>query len=152
MSQTPFAPDFAEMLSELSASGAEYLVVGAHAVGVHVLPRATKDFDIWVRPTLDNAERVWQALLRFGAPLEELTVNDLATPGLVFQMGRPPHRIDIITRISGVAFEEAWPNRVTVTMGGVDCPVIGRADLIRNKRASARPQDLVDADLLSRHQ
>jgi hypothetical protein len=145
-----FAQDFAEMLRELSGAAAEFLIVGAHAVGVHGHPRATKDFDIWVRATSDNAERVWQALLRFGAPLEELTVKDLAASGTIFQMGRPPHRIDIITSITGVEFDEAWPNRILAEMGGGTYPVIGKDDLIRNKRAVGRDYDIADANMLSR--
>jgi hypothetical protein len=150
MTPMHFAQDFAEMLGELSAAGAEFLVVGAHAVAAHGHSRATKDFDIWIRPTVENAQRVWRALLQFGAPLEVLVLEDLATPGTIFQMGRPPHRIDIITSISGVEFNEAWPNRMMAKMGGGMYPVIGKQDLIRNKRAVGRDYDIADANLLSR--
>ena len=142
--------DFVEILQELSAAGAEFLVVGAHALAAHERPRATGDLDLWVHATPSNAVRVWRALERFGAPLHDLAIEDLATPGIVFQMGLPPYRIDLLTQISGVTFEEAWPNRLVILIEGIEVAVIGKQDLIRNKRASARPQDLVDLDLLER--
>ena len=112
--------------------------------------RATGDLDIWVRPTAANAQRVWEALRNFGAPLTELTIADLATPGIVFQIGLPPQRIDILTGLSGLTFDEAWPNRLEIEDGSVRYAVIGRSDLIRNKRATGRPQDLVDIENLER--
>jgi hypothetical protein len=136
--------DFVEMLAALSEAGADYLVVGAHALAVHGIPRATGDLDIWVRPTPENAARVWAALERFGAPLHELEPRDLHSPEVVFQIGLPPNRIDLLTSISGVDFEDAWRNRITVTVSGLDIPTIGRADFIRNKKAVGRPRDLAD--------
>jgi len=144
-------PDFVEMLSELSAAGAEFLVVGAHALAAHGCPRATGKLDIWVRADATNAPRVLEALKRFGAPLFDLTLEDLSKPGTVFQIGTAPARIDILTGVSGISFEEAWPRRTTVNVGPLSVGVIGREDLIRNKRATGRPQDLVDADRLERH-
>lgn len=144
-------PDFVEMLSELSASGAEFLVVGAHALAAHGLPRATGDLDIWVRADSANAPRILEALRRFGAPLFDLSLDDLSKPGTVFQIGTAPARIDILTGVSGLSFEEAWPRRTTVKIGELLVAVIGREDLIRNKRATGRPQDFVDADRLERH-
>jgi len=137
------------MLSALSDAGADYLVVGAHAVAAHGQPRATGDLDIWVRPTPDNAALVWRALERFGAPLFDLTPADLHTPGVVFQIGVVPCRIDILTTVSGVAFDEAWPRRIEVVIEGLPIPVIGREDLLRNKRASGRTKDLLDIELLA---
>jgi hypothetical protein len=140
--------DFLDMLSALSDAGADHLVVGAHAVAVHARPRATGDLDIWVRPTAENAERVWKALEAFGAPLHHLQRADLTSDDLVFQIGIPPSRIDILTDIGRVQFEEAWRNRVTVDMRGFLVPVIGREELIRAKREVGRPRDLADvADL-----
>ena len=140
--------DYAEMLSALSAAGADFLVVGAHALAVHGRPRATGDLDIWVRPSPENAVRVWRALEAFRAPLFDLTLEDLTRPGVVFQMGVPPCRIDILTEISGVTFEEAWPRRVSFVVDGQRLPFLGRADLAANKRAAGRPKDLADlADL-----
>ena len=141
-------PDFVEMLAALHAAGADYLVVGAHALSAHGRPRATGDLDLWVRPTGENASRVYTALQRFGAPLHDLQVADLATPDLVFQIGVAPARIDILTSISGVTFEEGWASRIAVPLGELQVPVIGRDRLIQNKRAAGRPRDLADlADL-----
>jgi hypothetical protein len=140
--------DFVEMLSALFAARAEFLVVGAHALAAHGKPRATGALDLWVRPTPENARRVMEALGAFGAPLFDLSLADLATPGIVFQMGLPPCRIDLLTGLSGVTFEEAWPDRLVVPVEGLDLPFIGRATLIRNKRATGRPKDLLDADAL----
>jgi len=136
--------DFVEMLSGLSAAGAEYLVVGAHALAAHGRPRATGDLDLWVRPTPANAAVVHQALARFGAPLGDLTVEDLATPGVVFQIGLPPCRIDVLTSIDAVEFGQAWPRRLMIEIEGLAVPVLGREDLLTNKRALGRPQDLAD--------
>jgi len=136
--------DFAEMLSALSEAGAEYLVVGAHALAAHGRPRATGDLDIWVRPTRENAERVWSALIRFGAPLQDLTREDLATPDVVFQIGVPPSRIDILTQISGVEFEPAWARKLILEVDGQRLPFLGREDLLANKRAAGRARDLAD--------
>ena len=144
-------PDFVEMLYELSAAGAEFLVVGAHALAAHGYPRATGKLDIWVRADATNAPRVLEALKRFGAPLFDLTLEDLSKPGTVFQIGTAPARIDILTGVSGISFEEAWPRRTTVNVGPLKVDVIGREDLIRNKRATGRPQDLLDADRQERH-
>lgn len=136
--------DYNDILSALCAEGAEFLIVGAYAVGVHGIPRATGDIDIWVRPTSENAVRVMRALKRFGAALLDLTEEDLATADTVFQMGVAPSRVDVLTGISGVSFDQAWPSRVTVAVEGLTVPVIGRDDLLRNKAASGRPKDLAD--------
>jgi hypothetical protein len=142
--------DFVEMLSALFAAGAEFLVVGAHALAAHGTPRATGDLDIWVRPSPENAVRVHAALRTFGAPLFDLSVDDLSRAGIVFQIGLPPYRIDILTGISGVTFDEAWPGRLISAVDGLQVPFIGRAELVKNKRAAARPKDLVDADALEK--
>lgn len=140
--------DFVEILSELSAAGADFLIVGAHALAAHGVPRATGDLDIWVRPTPDNARRVLTALSRFGAPLFDLTVDDLAKPDTVFQIGLPPSRVDILSGISGVTFDDAWPRRTTATLEGLEVGVLSRVDFVTNKRASGRPKDLLDLALL----
>lgn len=140
--------DFAEMLSALSEESAEFLVVGAHALAAHGRPRATGDLDIWVRPTPANAARVWSALVRFGAPLRDLSIADLSSVGIVFQMGLPPVRIDILTGITGVTFDEAWPRRLVANVAGLDVPFLGRDDLLANKRATGRPKDLADVAAL----
>lgn len=138
------SPDFVEMLSALSAEGAEFLVVGAHALAVHGRPRATGDLDLWVRATPENAERVWRALASFGAPLDAVSPGDFAEPDLVFQIGVSPNRIDLLTSVTALAFEDAWQRRVPVCIGGLTIPVLGREDLIRNKTAVGRLRDLAD--------
>lgn len=143
--------DFAEMLLSLSAQDAEYLLVGAHARAAYGIPRATADMDVWVQATPENAPRVWKALAEYGAPMQGLTLDDFARPGIVYQIGLPPYRIDILTEISGVTFDEAWPNRIYGNFGGAIYPVIGREEFIRNKRAAGRPKDLSDIDDVERH-
>jgi hypothetical protein len=143
--------NFRDILAALSVEGAEFLVVGAYALAVHGLPRATGDLDIWVRPTDANARRVWQALLRFGAPLASMDAMDFQSPDIVFRMGLPPSQVDILTSISGLSFDEAWPNRVEYDLEGIRVFVISRGDQIRNKRRTDRPKDKLDADWLERN-
>ncbi|MBK6898377.1 MAG: nucleotidyltransferase [bacterium] len=140
--------DLIDLLAEFNAQGVEYLVVGAHALAVHGHVRATKDLDVWVRADAANAPRVFEALVAFGAPLQDLTVADLAEPGLVFQIGVPPLRVDVITAIDGVEFPAAWVDRVQVSLDGTSVSVISRHHLIENKRASGRLQDLADVERL----
>jgi hypothetical protein len=136
------------MLSALSESSADFLIVGAYALAAHGYPRATGDLDIWVRADSENAPRVLHSLAVFGAPLDDLTLDDLSKPGIVFQIGVEPSRIDILTAISGVDFHDAWKHRVLIEMDGVCVNVIGREDLIVNKRACGRPKDIADAETL----
>jgi hypothetical protein len=142
--------NFVEMLSELSDAGAEYLVIGATALAAHGYARGTKDIDIWIRPTPENAARVCRALLAFGAPLENLDVAELSTPGMIFQIGVDPGRIDLLTQPAGVTFDAAWNSRVTFEVNGRPFPFISRADLIATKRAAGRPNDLRDVEELER--
>jgi hypothetical protein len=143
-------PDFRDMLSALSAEGAEFLLVGAYALAAHGLPRATGDMDIWIRRSEDNAQRVWRALQRFGASLAELSIDDLQISNLVFQIGVAPRRIDILTSIDGVEFDEAWSHRKVVAVEGLSFAAIGRSHLIQNKKSVGRPQDLADVVWLER--
>lgn len=143
-------PDFKELLAEFNAARVEYLIVGAHALAAHGHVRATKDLDVWVRPDPQNAKKVLQALRAFGAPLEDLTESDLGAPGLIFQIGIPPVRIDILTSIDGVNFEEAWPARVSVNVADVAVTVLSKRHLIANKKAAGRLQDLADVEKLER--
>jgi hypothetical protein len=144
-------PDFRDMLSALSAAKADYLVVGAYALAAHGFPRATGDIDLWIRPTQENAARVWESLAAFGAPTSRIAIEDFSTPNIVYQIGIAPRRIDILTSISGVEFEQAWEKRISVELGGLTVPVIGREHLLVNKRASGRPKDVVDAEILDQH-
>jgi hypothetical protein len=140
--------DFVEMLSALCEAGVEFLVVGAHALAAHGVARATGDLDIWVRPTAENARRLLAALGRFGAPLFDLTADDLTRPETVFQIGLAPARIDLLTSVSGLTFDHAWDRRTVITIEGLAVPLIGREDFVTNKQASGRPRDLLDLELL----
>jgi hypothetical protein len=133
------------MLCALYDENVEFLVVGAYALAAHGLPRATGDLDIWIRPTAENAQRVWRALDRFRAPLSKLRWEDFCEPDLVFQIGVAPSRIDLLTSITGVAFDDAWLARISFDLEERAIGVLSRQDLLRNKRATARPKDLADA-------
>lgn len=141
-------PDFKDILSTFIEAKVEFLVVGGYAMAAHQLPRATKDLDLWVRPERNNAQRVLQALDAFGVPRHGLTEADLEKEGTIYQVGVPPNRVDVITVVEGVQFETAWNSRDHVEIEGLRIPVISRRHLILNKRTVARPQDLLDADLL----
>lgn len=140
--------DYSEMLSELSAAGVEFLVVGAFAVAHHSQPRFTKDIDIWVNPTPDNAVRVYYALARFGAPMEGITVDDFCDPDAVLQIGVSPVRIDILMSMGGIGFADANSRSTSASFGGVDARVPCIADMIVAKRAAGRPHDLRDIEWL----
>lgn len=140
--------DLTDLLHALNAEGAEYLIVGAYAFAFHGRPRATKDVDIFVGSDPANARKVWNALRAFGAPLDDLRLTDLASPGTFFIMGRPPNQIDIITSIDGVTFERAWEGRVPSTYGDIPVYYIGKAEFVANKLAVARPQDIADVAYL----
>ncbi len=141
--------DFRDLLRAFFAREVRFLLIGAYALAVHGRPRATGDLDLWVEPSRENAERAYAALRDFGAPLHDLRVEDLATPGVVFQVGVAPLRIDLLTRIDGVEFAAAWPRRVEASFDGLRVPVIGREDLITNKRATGRLQDRADVERLT---
>lgn len=141
-------PDFRDLIGLLSKWNAEFLVVGAHALGAHGIVRATQDLDIWVNPTHENAKRVWNALAEFGAPMENTFEDDFVHPKRVVQVGIEPLRVDVMTSVTGVTFDQAWKNRIVVKIAGMNVPVIGREQLIQNKRASGRPKDLLDVQAL----
>jgi hypothetical protein len=122
------------------------MVVGAYALGLHGRPRATGDLDVWVDAKPENAARVLRALAAFGAPLQDLTADDLSREGITYQIGLPPLRIDILTTLTGITFSEAWPHRVRGNLGDVEVDFIGRADFIKNKRATGRHKDLGDIE------
>lgn len=142
--------DYSDMLAALNGEGAEYLVVGAHAVAYHGRPRASKDLDVWVRPSPENAERVFRAAAKFGANMHGTSAGDFTDEDLIFQIGVEPVRIDIITAIDGVSFDTAWPRRREAAYAGVPVNVIDIEDLLANKRASGRKQDLADVAALER--
>lgn len=136
--------DYRDLLAAFNDHEVEFIVVGAHALAAHGHVRATKDLDVWVNPTSQNAERVLSALDAFGAPLFGLTAEDLTTPGVIFQLGVEPVRIDVLTSIAGVSFEEAWAGRFPTKFDDQAVAVLSREKLITNKRAVGRVQDLAD--------
>jgi hypothetical protein len=144
----PINPDFRDLLSEFNARSVRYLVVGGYAFSFHARPRTTKDIDIWVDATPENAPLVWQALVAFGAPLSDLKLSDLEQPGIAFQMGLPPNRVDLLTQIDAVQFDEAWRDRVLGRYGDQPVPYLSRDHLVRNKRALGRKQDVADVEML----
>ena len=145
-------PDFIEFLAALLRADARFLIVGAHAMGVHGVPRATGDLDAWVAPDPDTAERVWTAPLDFGAPVQPLglSARDLAAERMVVQMGVPPRRIDLLTSVTGLRFDAAWPSRRIVRVDDLDLPFLGREALLPNKRGTGRVKDLADVEALDR--
>lgn len=143
--------DYRDILSIFREENVEFLLVGAYALGVHGVPRATGDIDLFVRPDNENAERVYKSLMRFGAPLTGIKPQDFNTVDLIFQIGLPPRRIDIITSISGVTFDEAFSDHITADVDGISVPVISSDAIIKNKLQSARDKDLLDVKILKKH-
>jgi len=140
--------DYRDILLALSNRKAKYLLVGAYAMAVHGYPRSTMDIDLWVMPDPDNAVLVLQALEDFGAPSGSLSQNDLQKEDIIFQIGTAPRRIDILTSIDGLNFEEAFANSQTIEIDEILVHVLSTADLIKNKRATGRTKDLADAETL----
>ena len=141
--------DFSDLLKLFNANNVEYLVIGGYALIQYAEPRYTKDLDLWISTDPENASAVYLALKEFGAPLDGLTQSDFSEDGFFYQMGMPPVRVDILMGIPGVRFPEAWKRRETVWFDDLPVFFISRQDLITAKRSSGRPQDLIDADLLS---
>ncbi|HXB74827.1 MAG TPA: hypothetical protein VNY05_41740 [Candidatus Acidoferrales bacterium] len=144
----PLSKDLREFLALLNSNEVEYLVVGAFAVAYHGFPRYTADLDLLIRPTAENAARTIQALAQFGFGSLGIRSADLQTPGMVVQLGVKPNRIDLLTGISGVTFEEAWASRLGAEMEGIGVQFIGRAALLLNKQSTGRAKDLGDAEEL----
>lgn len=144
--------DFRDLLAAFSAHSVRFLIVGGYAVTFHARPRFTKDLDLWIDPTSENSNRVVAALADFGAPLSThgVAAKDFENIGTVYQLGMPPNRIDILTAIRGLEFPPCWSRRVAASFADVSVSYLSREDLITNKRAVRRPQDLVDAEELER--
>jgi hypothetical protein len=140
--------DFVDLLQAFAAADVRVLVVGAYALAHHGRPRATGDLDVWVDPTPENAARVMRALAAFGAPLHDISESDFSHPGVTFQIGVPPGRVDVLTELTGITFAEAWPSREAGRFGEVTVDFIGRDAFIRNKRATGRAKDLGDVEEL----
>jgi hypothetical protein len=142
--------DFSDLLKIFNANNVKYLVIGGYAVIQYAEPRFTKDLDLWISTDTSNAAAVYQSLLAFGAPLADLTEADFAEEGYFYQMGVPPVRVDVLMGVPGLNFAEAWERRVVVEFDDLPVPFIAKSDLIINKLASGRSQDLIDADLLGK--
>ena len=141
-------PDFRDILSAFIEEQVDFVVVGAYALAAHGLPRATGDIDLWVRPSADNSRRIWKAFEAFGAPMKGLQQEDFEEEDLIVQIGRAPRRIDVITSVSALEYDSAWKNREVVEIEGLTISVLGRDDLIRNKKAVGRVQDIADVNRL----
>jgi len=144
----PASLHFKELLQRFNEHQVRYLIVGAYAVMKYTEPRYTKDLDVWVDATPNNAGRIFKALAEFGAPMKSVTVGDFANTELVFQIGIDPHRIDIMMGIKGLEFSDAWPRRVEAHFEDVVINLISKEDLLIAKQAAGRPQDLIDLDKL----
>ena len=142
--------DYKEMLQTLSDQKVEFIVVGAYALAAHGFPRATGDIDIWIKPDEKNSKKVYKALARFGAPINEIREDEFSQPGLIFQIGVVPRRIDLITKIDAVEFEEADSDKIFVEIDDLKIPVLSIDKLIKNKMATGREKDLLDAKLLKK--
>ncbi|MCL4529276.1 MAG: nucleotidyltransferase [Chloroflexi bacterium] len=142
--------DFSDLLRIFNDHHVRYMVIGGYAVVQYAEPRFTKDLDMLISTDVANAEAVYNALREFGAPLTGLTAKDFSEEGFFFQMGVPPVRVDILMGIPGIKFEEYWNRRMEVDFDGLKVVFISKQDLITSKRAAGRPQDLIDADLLSK--
>jgi hypothetical protein len=140
--------DYKDMLSLLLEHGVEFLLVGAYALAAHGFPRATADIDIFVKPSQENAKRFFKALAKFGAPLEDINQSDFEVPGTIFQIGVKPRRIDIITEIDGLSFDDAKEDREIIDIEGLSIPIISKSKLIINKMATGREKDRLDAENL----
>jgi hypothetical protein len=138
--------DFVDLLRAFIDHDVRFLIVGAYALGVHGRPRATGDLDVWVEATGENAVHVMRALGAFGAPTVDVTADDFSRPGIVFQIGLPPRRIDILTELTGLTFAAAWPGRLEAPFGPLEVPFLGRNDFITNKRATGRAKDIGDLE------
>lgn len=144
--------DFREFVESFVANDVRFLIVGGYAVAAHGLPRYTGDLDAWIWVSPQNAERVLRSLEAFGFSGLGLTTDDFIKLDSVVQLGYPPYRIDILTSIEGVEFDDAWSRRVVVAFDHLEVPFIGRDDLIANKRSAGRPQDIADVARLTEQQ
>ena len=144
-------PDFKDMLSCLKDAEVEFVIVGAYALAAHGFPRATGDIDIWVRNSSENAQKIMSALKKFGAPTSNISEEDFTSPDMVVQIGVEPCRIDLLTRISGVEFDAAWGNKVSITIDDLEIYVLSKADLLKNKSATGRDKDQGDIAWLEKN-
>jgi len=143
--------DYKEMLQILLSNEVKFLIVGAYALGAYGYPRATGDVDIWVDATIENSKRIYKSLSEFSAPISDITENTFAEKGIIFQIGVAPRRIDIITHIDGVIFQEAYESRENIEIEKLTIPFISKKDLIKNKQSTGREKDKLDANYLKKN-
>ena len=143
-----FSKDFKEFIVLLNANKIEYLIVGGYAVGVHGYPRYTGDIDIWINADSNNVKKMPRVLEEFGFSSAEINEDDFKNRNNIFRIGNPPYRIDVMTEIDGVTFKECYPNKIEKEIDNTIMNFIGFSDLIKNKKASGRKQDLLDLDNL----
>ena len=148
MAMIPLPPDFKEFLKLLNDNDVKYLIVGGYAVGYHGYPRATADFDIWIRTTPQNAKKMIRVLRQFGFNVPQLSTKLFLEEDHIIRMGVPPIQIEIITKIDGVKFDECYQRRITDTINGIKVDIINLDDLKKNKKASGRHKDLNDLEYL----
>ncbi|HKP73867.1 MAG TPA: nucleotidyltransferase [Pyrinomonadaceae bacterium] len=144
-------PDFKDMLSCLRDEKVDFIVVGAYALAAHGFPRATGDIDIWVRRDSENAQKIMRALARFGAPIAELAEDDFTAPDRIVQLGVEPCRVDLLTGVDGVEFDEAWQRKLSIAIGELEIYVLSKVDLLRNKLATGRDKDRGDVAWLEKN-
>ncbi len=142
--------DYRDMLQILFENEVRFLLIGAYAMAVHGYPRATADFDIWIEATPENSRKLYASLGKYGTPRIDISETSFAEEGIIFQIGVAPRRIDILTSIDGVRFQEAYANKTIVEIEGLCIPCLSKDDLIKNKRATHREKDKLDADYLAR--
>ncbi|MBI4743645.1 MAG: hypothetical protein HY776_02305 [Actinobacteria bacterium] len=143
--------DYKEMLQILLNNKVKFLVVGAYAMGAQGYPRATGDFDIWVEPSPENSKKVYNSLTEFGAPLGQINPETFTEEGIVFQIGVAPRRIDILTFIDGVEFIEAYKGKENIEIESISIPFLSKGNLIKNKEATGREKDKLDANYLKKN-
>jgi len=140
--------DYKDILQIFLDNKAQFLVVGAYALGVYGYPRATGDIDLWIMASPDNAAKVYKSLIQFGAPMEQMNEKTFCEEGIIFQIGVAPRRIDVITKINGVDFQQAWSAKQEIVIDGLKVPFISKQDLIKNKESTGREKDRLDAQQL----
>lgn len=140
--------DYKEMLQILLEEEVDFIVVGAYALAAHGIPRATGDINIWIKTGSQNSEKLIEALKRFGAPVSDIAAEDFTEPDIVFQIGVAPRRIDFLTSIDCVNFDEASKDKLIIKIDNIEIPVISAENLIKNKKATGRPKDLLDIESL----
>jgi len=140
--------DYKDILQILLDNKVQFLVVGAYALGAYGYPRATGDIDLWVMASPENSEKIYQSLAQFGAPMEQINEKTFCEQGVIFQIGVAPRRIDVITKINGVDFQQAWAARQEIMIEELKVPFISKQDLIKNKESTGREKDRLDAQQL----